>query len=78
MNVWCENKLPVLKINNCVIKRENAIKSLGVIIDENLTWKTHIDEIQNKISKNLGVLYTAKFLLKANHLLYKQRCHQYC
>ena len=56
-------KLPVLKINNCVIKRENAIKFLGVIIDENLTWKTHIHEVQNKVSKNLGVLYKAKFLL---------------
>ena len=38
-------------------------KFLGVIVDESLTWKAHISTIENKISKNLGILYKAKYLL---------------
>ena len=34
----------------------------GLIIDENLTWKNHIDVVENKISKNIGVLYSASHL----------------
>ena len=56
-------KLPNLDLNNSIIKRENAIKFLGIIIDENLTWTNHISTIENKISKNIGILYKAKFLL---------------
>ena len=56
-------KLPILKVNDSPIKRENAIKFLGIIIDENLTWKNHISTIENKISINIGMLYKAKFLL---------------
>ena len=42
---------PILKINDTEIKREQSIKFLGVMIDENLTWRNHIDLIENKISK---------------------------
>ena len=31
-------------------------KSLGVLVDENLTWKAHIDEISKTISAGLSVL----------------------
>ena len=33
------SNLPVLKINDTVIKKEQSLKFLGVIIDENLNWK---------------------------------------
>ena len=55
--------LPPLKINNTLIKRVGHIKFLGVLLDENLTWKNHINLIENKISKSLGILHPAKFLL---------------
>ena len=32
-------QLPAMTLNNIEIKRENSVKFLGVIIDENLTWK---------------------------------------
>ena len=41
--------LPTLKINNTLIKRIDHIKFLGVLFDENLTWKNHINLIENKI-----------------------------
>ena len=41
--------LPTLKINNTLIKRVDHIKFLGVLFDENLTWKNYINLIENKI-----------------------------
>ena len=57
------SQLPTMTFNNIEIKRENFKKFLGVIIDENLTWKNHIEVVENKISKNIGVLYRASHLL---------------
>ena len=47
------SQLPTMTFNNIEIKRENSIKFLGVIIDENLTWKSHIEVVENKILKIL-------------------------
>ena len=43
-------QLPTMTLNNIEIKRENSVKFLGVIIDENLTWKNHIEVVEKKIS----------------------------
>ena len=56
-------QLPTMTFNSIEIKRENSIKFLGVIIDENLTWKNHIEVVENKISKNIGVFYREFFLV---------------
>ena len=61
-------QLPAMTFNNIEIKRENSVIFLGVIIDENLTWKNHI-VLENKISKNIGVLYRASHLLDFKNLL---------
>lgn len=52
--------LPPLIINNTNIKRECHISFLGVILDETLNWKKHIEITENKISKNIGILYKAR------------------
>ena len=62
-------QLPAMTLNNIKIKRKNSVKFLGVIIDENLTWKNHIEVAENKISKNIGVLYSASHLLDFKNLL---------
>ena len=62
------SQLPTMTFNNIEIKRENSIKFLGVIIDENLTWKSHIEVVENKISKNIGVLYMTSHLLDFKNL----------
>ena len=53
-------KLPILKVNNFEIKRTTSIKFLGIMVDENLTWNDHIHILENKFSKNIGLLYRAK------------------
>ena len=42
--------LPALEINGAQLNRGNFTKSLGVLIDENLTWSNHINTITKKIS----------------------------
>ena len=62
--------LPEPQINNTVIKREYFTKFLGVMLDENLTWKKHINLIENKISKNVGILYKTKYIINQKCLKY--------
>ena len=62
-------QLPTTIFNKIEIKRENSVKFLDVIIDENLTWKNHIEVVENRISKNIGVLYRASHLLDFKNLL---------
>ena len=53
-------KLPELLINSKPITRVKNTKFLGVIIDENITWKNHISTVENKISKNFRYLVQSK------------------
>ena len=62
-------QLPTITFNNIEIKRENSVKFLGVNIYENLKWKNHIEVVENKTSKSIGVLYRASHLLNFKNLL---------
>ncbi len=61
-----------LKINDNVIDRVKEFNFLGLTLDENLNWKSHINIISNKISKSMGVLNKLKYCLPINakHLIY--------
>ena len=63
MITWHDIILTNIKVNNTPIKRVDHIKFLRVLFDENLTWKNHINLIENKISKSLGILHQVNFLL---------------
>ena len=71
--------LPQIFIDNIEIKRDSVTKFLGVYLDENITWKHHIDYISTKISKNIGVLYKARIYLNKKILikLYYSFIHSY-
>ena len=36
---------------------------LGVILDEHLTWKSHIHNVARKVSKAAGIIYKSTFCL---------------
>ena len=44
-------------MDNILIERENATKFLGVLVDENLSWKQQINDVSTKKSKSIGILY---------------------
>ena len=48
------------KIFNWKIERKQSSRFLGVIINENLTWKDHILAIRAKMSRYVGILYKLK------------------
>ena len=51
-----------LKMDNIFIERENVTKFLGVLIDENLSWKQHINDVSTKISKTKKALVSFTYL----------------
>ena len=59
-------RLPNLNINRFTIECQSSIKFLGVWIDENLTWRDHIDTVENKIAKNIGPLYQGTHYFDGN------------
>ena len=61
--------LPKLIINYYKIQRTESIKFLGVLLDENLSWKEHIKCNENIIAKILGLLYKVKNYLNKRSLL---------
>ena len=55
-----------IKVNGTSIERVSEFCFLGLIINENLTWNTHIDKVTNKISKYTGILNRLKHFLPKN------------
>ena len=43
-----------IKFGDNDIKRVKTTKSLGIVIDENLTWKENIDNLSIKASRAIG------------------------
>ena len=52
-----------LMIDRTQIAQVQEIKFLGILIDDKMTWKSHINYISNKISKSIGILYKVRHVL---------------
>ena len=61
-------KFPELSIDDIPIERETVTKFLGVCIDENVTWKDHINTISTNISESIGILYRATLVIPRKQL----------
>src|SRR6218665_414601 len=46
-----------LLIDNTQLSMVSKVKFLGVIIDEHLTWKPHIEHVKSKVTKIVGIVY---------------------
>ena len=47
---------PVLSINGTPVNQVSTSKSLGVLIDANLTWGSHIDMLAKKIASGIAAI----------------------
>ena len=47
---------PKLIIGGDIIKQVSSVKSLGVHVDENLSWNIHIEKIAKKIASGIGAI----------------------
>ena len=60
-----------VKTDNAEIENVVNHKLLGMIIDEDLTYEVHVDELCNKLSKRLGLLrHISPFLKKKHRIIY--------
>ena len=59
-------------LDNTVLDRISHTKFLGVLIDENLTWKYHIDCVSKTLSRNIGIMNKLKYFVpdRILHTLY--------
>ena len=58
-----------MSINGEDIENVERFNFLGIILDEKLSWKNHINMLSNKLSKDIGVMYKLKNVLPEYILL---------
>ena len=57
-----------LSIDNVPIEQVSSVKSLGVHIDEKLTWHSHIDKLCKKIASIVGAIKRVKLFVPQSTL----------
>lgn len=61
-----------MKIDGVEMERVHEIKFLGVTIDDKISWKSQIKNVQSKVSRSIAIIYKAKKVLDQTslHTLY--------
>ena len=66
-SAFSPNKIPVptvtIKVNDTEIKCVKQCNYLGVIIDDELKWTSHIEFFPQKLKGLLGILYKVRYKL---------------
>ena len=58
-----------IRIDDEMITRVDHTKSLGLTIDDRLSWSNHVDEICRKVSSAIGALKRIRHFISANTAL---------
>jgi len=58
-----------LIINENILESVDSTSFLGIIIDKNLTWKTHVYKVCNTVSKKIGILYRIRHFVSRKVLV---------
>ena len=58
-----------IKIGKFPIKRTYYVKFLGVLLDENLSWKCHLTELSKKLARTCGMFFKVRPFLPINILV---------
>ena len=56
-------------MNNRAIDVVENFNYLGIILDANMSWKSHIAMVRNKLSRINGILHRLKYLYPQNILV---------
>ena len=54
-----------LVMENTIVKQAVETKFLGIIIDQRLSWKSHISFVSKKISKTVEIIVKARYYLSS-------------
>ena len=52
-----------IKIGNLPVKKTCYVKFLGVLVDQNLSWKYHLTELSKKLARTCGLFFKDPFYL---------------
>ena len=58
-----------IAINNKFLKYKDNIKYLGVLIDKNLNWKSHVSFLSKKIKRNIGAISKLRHFVNRDILI---------
>ncbi len=69
--------LPPLSLNHTLVNFTTCTKYLGFMIDEKLSWKTHIDQMYTKLRKWVGIFWKVGCLLnqQTKYIIYSSLFH---
>ena len=72
-------KRPALMIGTNDIERTFSINFLGVMLDEHISWTDHVRTVENKIARNIGLLYRVSQFFNEDSLktVYFSYIHSY-
>ena len=62
------SSIPNLTLNNKTLERVDNFLYLGIYLDQDLSWDSHINYIANKISKNISIMHRLKYTVPKNIL----------
>ena len=57
-----------VELNGTHIDFVNTVKYLGMYVDVDMKWKSHINHISKIVSRNIGIMNRSKFFLDQKHL----------
>ena len=60
----------VLRIGRKKTKQESSVKFLGVLLDSNLSWKSHLTELSKKLARTAGLFYKIRHYAPTDTSLY--------
>ncbi len=63
------NKTVNIKIGKQHVKQAKYVKFLGLLLDENLSWKYHLSELSKKLARTSGIFLKIRHLLPTNVLV---------
>ena len=66
-----------IKIREPILTKVSTVKFLGDVLDENLTFKDHVNKVTSNISKSVGVMRRLHCQLPANVMVKLYYCLVY-
>ena len=58
-----------IKIGNQPVKQTRCVKFLGVLLDENLSWKYHLSELSKKLARTCGMFIKIRRFLPVDVMI---------
>ena len=69
LNLGFKTMMNVLRLNNATLKKSNKVKYLGVLLDNKLDFKKHINSVAANLTKFTGLFYKLRFILSIKQLV---------